>query len=74
MNISAFKEWFSFVVAVVGCIAGVIFWVQNSSNKNYERLEGEIAEIRQEVKEITKQNGEILRQIGKLEGLIENHN
>lgn len=74
MNISALKEWFSFIVAVVGCVAGIIFWVQNSNSKEYEKLEGEIAEIRQEVKEITKQNGEILRQIGKLEGLIENHN
>lgn len=66
-----FKEWFSFIVAVVGCIAGVIFWVQSSSNEKYERLESEISDIRQEVKEITKQNGEILRQIGKLEGLID---
>jgi len=69
MNISMIKEWFSFIVAVIGCIAGVIFWIQSSSNERYERFESEIAEIRREVKEITKQNGEILRQIGKLEGL-----
>jgi hypothetical protein len=71
MNISMIKEWFSFIVAVIGCIAGVIFWIQSSSNERYERFESEIAEIRREVKEITKQNGEILRQIGKLEGLID---
>ncbi len=71
MNISMLKEWFSFIVAIVGCIAGVIFWVQSSSNEKYSRLESEISEIRQEVKEITRQNGEILRQIGKLEGLID---
>ena len=41
-NIENIKDWFTFVVAVITCVAGVIFWVQSSSNPKIEKLEKEI--------------------------------
>ena len=38
-NIEKVKDWFVFIVAVVTCVAGVIFWVQSSNNPRFEKLE-----------------------------------
>ena len=45
MNPEALKDWFTFAVAVIACVAGVIFWVQSSNNPRFEKLEKEINSI-----------------------------
>ena len=65
------KEWFSFAVAVVVCVAGVIFWVQQSSDDKIRHIEKEIAELRADINKIRDNNNEILRIIGRLEGKLE---
>ena len=71
-NIEKIKDWFVFVVAVVTCVAGVIFWVQSSNNPRFEKLEKEINILRQDIKNIRDNNSEILRIVGRLEGKLEN--
>ena len=70
-KIKAVKEWVTFVVAVIAAVSGIIFWVQSTSHVEYERIERDVISIKSDMKEIQKQNGEILRLIGKLEGKIE---
>ncbi len=70
-NIEKIKDWFVFVVAVVTCVAGVIFWVQSSNNPRFEKLEKEINILRQDIKNIRDNNSEILRIVGRLEGKLE---
>ena len=38
-NIQNLKDWFTFIVAVIVCVAGVIFWVQSSNNPRFEKIE-----------------------------------
>jgi len=71
MQISQIKEWFTFVVAVVMCIAGTIFWVQNISDSKIEQLKEDIAEVKLDIKKIQEDNHEIIRIMGRLEGLID---
>tara|TARA_R100000005_G_C4865383_1_gene124604 strand:+ start:361 stop:591 length:231 start_codon:yes stop_codon:yes gene_type:complete len=71
-NIEKVKDWFVFIVAVVTCVAGVIFWVQSSNNPRFEKLEQEINILRQDIKNIRDNNSEILRIVGRLEGKLEN--
>ena len=71
MQIDQIKEWFTFAVAVVMCVAGTVFWVQNTSDEKIERLKEDIAEVKMDVKIIQQDNREIIRIMGKLEGLIE---
>ena len=71
-NIEKIIDWFVFVVAVVTCVAGVIFWVQSSNNPRFEKLEKEINILRQDIKNIRDNNSEILRIVGRLEGKLEN--
>ena len=52
-------------------MVGVVFWVQKSGDGKYKVLEQDILELKQDLKEITKQNSEILRLIGQLEGKID---
>ena len=52
------KDVATFVIAIVTCIAGVIFWVQSANDDNIKRLEGEIAQIRVDVKDLEKNNSE----------------
>ena len=51
-------------------IEPIIFWVQGADDKRIERIEGEVTELKQDIKEITKQNSEILRLIGRIEGTM----
>ncbi len=71
MQINQIKEWFTFAVAVVMCVAGVIFWVESTSDTKIERLEKDIAEVKMDIKKIQQDNREIIRIMGRLEGLID---
>ena len=69
-NVTQIKDWVSFAIVIVAAVAGIIFWVQGADDKRIERIEGEVAELKQDIKEITKQNSEILRLIGRIEGTM----
>jgi|TARA_R100001443_G_scaffold111576_1_gene124449 hypothetical protein len=72
INIGNLKEWFTFIVAVVACVAGVIFWVQSSNDPKFLKIESEINVLKEDIKGIRSNNNEILRIIGRLEGKLEN--
>ena len=65
------KDWFTFAVAVVSVVAGVIFWVQTSNDGKVERIEEDIVELKSDIKKIQDDNREIIRIMGRLEGLID---
>ena len=65
------KDWFIFIVAVVTVVAGIIFWVQTSNDKKVERIEKDIIELKTDIKQIQEDNREIIRIMGRLEGLID---
>ena len=67
---SQIKDWFTFGIAVVAAIASLIFWVQTADNDKIQRIEGEVHELQQDMKAINKQNSEILRLIGRIEGAM----
>ena len=69
-NLSQVKDWATFAIAMVAAIASIIFWVQSADNDRIERIEDEVKELKQDMKEITKQNSEILRLIGRIEGAM----
>ena len=71
-NLEKIKDWFVFIVAVVTCVAGVIFWVQTSNNPRFEKIEKEITILREDIKNIRNDNSEILRIVGRLEGKLDN--
>jgi len=71
IDIEKIRQWFVFTVSVVACVAGVIFWVQTSSDAKMQRIKEDISELRSDVKSIQEDNREIIRIIGKLEGLID---
>jgi SMC interacting uncharacterized protein involved in chromosome segregation len=71
-SIENLKDWFTFIVAVVTCVAGVIFWVQSSNNPRFEKIEKDISILREDIKNIRDDNSEILRIVGKLEGKLDN--
>ena len=71
-SLSQAKEWVTFVIAIVAAIASVIFWVQSADDDRINRVEGEIKELKQDMKAITKQNSEILRLISRIEGSMSN--
>ena len=66
------KDWFTFIVAVVVCVAGVIFWVQSTNNPRFEKIEKDISVLREDIKNIRNDNSEILRIVGRLEGKLDN--
>ena len=70
-NINQLKDWITFSIAVVACVAGVIFWVQASSDSKIENLEKDIAEVKVDIKSIQDDNREIIRIIGRLEGMLD---
>ena len=70
-SLTQVKEWDTFSIAVVAAIASVIFWVQSADDSRISHIEGEIKELKQDMKEITKQNSEILRLIGRIEGSMD---
>ena len=67
---SQIKDWFTFGIAVVAAIASLIFWVQSADDDKIHRIEGEVHELQQDMKAINKQNAEILRLIGRIEGAM----
>jgi hypothetical protein len=69
-KITQIKDWVSFAIIIVAGVAGIIFWVQGADDKRIERIEDEVTELKQDIKEITKQNSEILRLIGRIEGTM----
>ena len=69
-NLSQVKEWVTFAIAIVAAIASIIFWVQSADNDRIEHIEDEVKELKADMKEITKQNSEILRLIGRIEGTM----
>jgi hypothetical protein len=71
MSFNQVKDWFTLVVAIISVVAGVIFWVQTSNDKVVERIENDIVELKTDIKSIQQDNREIIRIMGRLEGLID---
>lgn len=71
MNLNNIKELFTFAVAVVACVAGTIFWVQSVSDSKIQELKEDLAEVKLDIKKIQDDNREIIRIMGRLEGLID---
>ena len=72
INLQTLKDWFTFIVAVVATVAGVIFWVQSINDPKFEKIEKDIQVLRSDIKQIRDNNNEILRIVGRLEGKLEN--
>ena len=71
MTIQQAKEWFTLAVSVVAVVAGVIFWVQSSNDSKIANIEKDIGELRTDIRKIQQDNNEIIRIMGRLEGLID---
>jgi uncharacterized membrane protein len=71
LNIQTVKEWFTFIVALVVTVAGVIFWIQTINDPKFQEIEKEIQFLRDDITQIRDNNNEILRIIGRLEGKLE---
>ena len=69
-NVSQVKEWTTFAIAIVAAIASIIFWVQSADDDRIQHIEDEVKELKVDMKEINKQNSEILRLIGRIEGAM----
>jgi cell division protein FtsB len=65
------KDWFTFAVAVIATVSGVIFWIQRADNDQFERIETKIEAVEADIDKIREDNVEIIRLIGKLEGKLE---
>ncbi len=72
LNLQTLKDWFTFIVAVVATVAGVIFWVQSINDPKFERLEQEIQTLKSDITDIRNNNNEILRTVGRIEGKLSN--
>ena len=57
-------------IAIVAAIASIIFWVQSADDGRIQHIEDEVKELKADMKEINKQNSEILRLIGRIEGAM----
>ena len=69
-SISQVKDWATFAIAIVAAIASIIFWVQSADDGRISRIENEVKELKVDMKAINKQNSEILRLIGRIEGAM----
>jgi|TARA_Y100000296_G_C5099282_1_gene219070 hypothetical protein len=69
-SVSQVKEWVTFAIAIVAAIASIIFWVQNADDGRISRIENEVKELKVDMKAINRQNSEILRLIGRIEGAM----
>jgi septal ring factor EnvC (AmiA/AmiB activator) len=72
MNLQNMKDWLTFAVSVVICVSGVIFWAQSANDPKFDRLENDIASLRNDINKIRDDNQQILRVIGRLEGKLDN--
>ena len=41
-NITSMKDWFTFIIAVIACVSGIIFWVQTSNDPKFSKIESDI--------------------------------
>ena len=71
MTVNQIKEWFTLMVSVVAVVAGVIFWVQTSNDSKIANIERDISDLRLDIRKIQQDNNEIIRIMGRLEGLID---
>ena len=65
------KDWFTFIVAVVATVAGVIFWVQSVNDDKIELINQKIQSIEADIEQIETKNNKILRIVGRLEGKLD---
>ena len=72
VSLKSVKDAILFVIAIITCIAGIIFWVQTGSDEKIERIEKDITAIQSDVKDLQQNTNEILRLVGRLEGKIGN--
>jgi len=72
VSLKSVKDAILFVIAIITCIAGIIFWVQTASDEKIERIEKDITAIQSDVKDLQQNTNEILRLVGRLEGKIGN--
>ena len=70
-TIQKIKDWFTFIVAVVACVAGVIFWIQQVNDGKFAQIERDIANLQADIDKIETNNNKILRIVGRLEGKID---
>tara|TARA_Y100000310_G_C20518762_1_gene732587 strand:+ start:70 stop:306 length:237 start_codon:yes stop_codon:yes gene_type:complete len=70
-SVQNLKDWFVFIVALISCIVGVIFWVQSANDSDITRIEAQIQSLRDDIDTIRENNNEILRIVGRLEGKID---
>jgi len=70
-NIEKLKDWFIFFVAVISCVIGIVFWIQTVNDNDFVRIENDIESLRDDIDSIRKNNNEILRIVGRLEGKID---
>jgi cell division protein FtsB len=70
ISVQALKEWATLVIAVIACVSGVIFWVQSASDAEFERVQVQIDNLRNDMDQIERDNDKILRVIGRLEGRL----
>ena len=72
-TIQNLKDWITFMIAVISCVVAIVLWVQNVHEGEFEHMHNEISSLKQDIEKIRENNSEILRIIGRLEGLIEHH-
>ena len=72
ISIYALKEWLKVTISVAACVAGVIFWVQSSSDVKFEHVQTQIESLKDDMEQIEQDNDKILRVIGRLEGRLGN--
>jgi hypothetical protein len=70
-SVQDLKDWFVFIIAIVSCVAAAIFWIQSANDTDIVRIEDEIQLLRNDIDSIRKNNNEILRIVGRLEGKID---
>ena len=69
-SFEAIKEWFTFIVAVVATVAGVIFWVQTINDDKISSINKKIESLEKDIEKIETKNNKILRVLGRLEGKL----
>ena len=72
ISVYALKEWLKVTISVAACVAGVIFWVQSSSDVKFEHVQIQIESLKDDMEQIEQDNDKILRVIGRLEGRLGN--
>ena len=65
VSLKSVKDAILFVIAIITCIAGIIFWVQTASDEKIERIERDITTIQSDVKDLQRNTNEILRLVGR---------